>query len=265
MSWIEIEERIMLQILTQKNARKSQNLPFCYICGKSFAGKDETNHDHVPPSRIFAKEDRSFPLKLRTHKSNCHAQLFSQLHGKFPSDISDSLNISVFQHAENENKIAIFQERDIEILLRRWIQGFHAALYEKHLPSNSNWAIQGPLPSAMMTAHGLVIEPIKKQHYEFVNHIKKNRAANSVDTIVTNNGKLRYECVWDRLSDGSYCCIFALDLYGWSNLGDNENFERRGCAGMYRPTDQILPLGAAVSTSLIFDLKEGSSADPFGD
>jgi hypothetical protein len=264
----------MAQILSQADARKVRDLSFCYICGYSFSSEEETNYDHLPPSAIFAVADRDFPLKLRTHKWGCHSslnlddeimsQLFALAHGKYPYPKTDMMNLSSYEHIDGGKIITIFDEKNIELLLRRWIQGFHAALYGTSLAANSSWAIQGPFPSAGMTDYGLIVEPIKMQHYEFVKCIKRNRLAGNIDRVVTNNGKLKYECVWDLLSDGSPGCVFALNLYDWAGLGDTENFEKRGCAGLYRPASLELPSNASVSTSLVFEASNEAPTDPFG-
>lgn len=265
----------MLTILSQTDSRKVRDLPFCYLCGVSFKDGDETNHDHVPPESIFAKDDRNFPIKLKTHKIECHAplnlddeifgQLVALLHGKVPSESNDKLNIAIAAHPDTGKTTGVFQERNVEYLIRRWIQGFHAALYRTYLPTTAKWAIQGPFPSAKITEGGLVPDPIKGQHYAFVTCIKKNRRVGNLDRVVANNGKLVYECVWDKLSDGTPCCVFALDLYSWADLGDINNFPRRGCAGLYSHIGQAAPLGAAKATNLEFEIIQNERADPFAD
>jgi hypothetical protein len=73
---------------TQKALRPLQRLPFCYWCGRDLAGEADTNVDHVPPSTIFLKDDRSFPLILPTHvecngERSVHDQLMGTLVGVF--------------------------------------------------------------------------------------------------------------------------------------------------------------------------------------
>ena len=264
---------VVPNIVTQSDCRKVRDLPFCYICGKPFNGADETDYDHVPPQSIFATTDRNFPIKLKTHKAECHAplnlddeiigQLIALLHGKTPSKSNDRLNIVIAKNQKTGSKIGLFRERNIEFLIRRWVQGFHAALYESYLPETVRWAIQGPFPSASLTEQCLIPNQIKDQHFEFVTCIKRNRLVGNVDRIVANNGKLRYECVWDKLNDGTACCVFALDLYGWADLGAVNKFPRRGCAGLYSHLNQAVPEDATRATNLIFEIEQNERADPF--
>lgn len=263
----------MPKIVSQEDCRKVRDLPFCYLCGKPFDGSGETNDDHVPPQSIFAPADRNFPIKLKAHKVKCHAplnlddeiigQLIALRHGKKPSESNNRMKITIDENLEIGRSMGLFRERNIEFLLRRWIQGFHAALYKSYLPATVRWAIQGPFPSAKITEQGLVPDQIREQHYEFVTCIKKNRLAGNIDRLVTNNGKLIYECVWDKLSDGTACCVFALDLYGWADLGDVNNFPRRGCAGLYSHLNQAVPEDAARATNLVFEIEQSERADPF--
>ncbi|EGW23589.1 hypothetical protein Mettu_2450 [Methylobacter tundripaludum SV96] len=264
----------MISITTQKDAGKIRDLSFCYICGIDFQESDSKNLDHVPPKSIFAKPDRDFPLKFTTHKDQCHSpmnlddevisQLFALIHGKQPSEKNDKLKIGVYQRTETGAIMASFSERNIEILLRRWLKGFHAALYREPLDENTRFAIQTPFPSGVKKDDQFIDAPIKEQHYEFVECIKKNRAIGKLDCIQSNNGRLRYECVWDKLSNGSWSCIFALNLYDWKNLGDINNFKARGCAGMYSPPNGKAPNNAALATQLEFRFENLDEADPFG-
>lgn len=263
----------MPSIVSQADCRKVRDLPFCYLCGKAFNDGDETDHDHVPPESIFATADRNFPIKLKTHKVKCHAtlnlddeiigQLIALLHGKVPPKSNNRLKLAIAKNPETGKSTGLFKERNIEYLLRRWIQGFHAALYKSYLPTTVRWAIQGPFPSGNMTERGLVPNHIKDQHFEFVTCIKKNRLTGNIDRVVANNGKLIYECVWDKLSDGMACCVFALNLYGWADLGDINNFPRRGCAGLYSHLNQAVPEDATRATNLVFEIEQNERADPF--
>jgi hypothetical protein len=102
------------------------------------------------------------------------------------------------------------------------------------------------------------------QHRLFVETIKINRAARRIDFISSNNGKLRYECVWARSDSGPWICVFALNLYEWSDLGDVNNFAKRGCAGMYVTPTGATPEGAAVATELKISVPNFHPLDPFG-
>ncbi len=261
----------MVSITTQSAARKVRSLPFCYVCGALFKSGDEANHDHVPPETIFLASDRNFPIKLKTHKQ-CHepmnlddevmGQLIKLIHRIQPNERDDKLKIKGYS-TETGKTIAAFEGKNLEELIKRWLKGFHAALYRTALPSISMFAIQTPFPSGVRKNGKLIENPILEQHYKFVESIKRNRVANNLDLIVSNNNKFNYECVWDQLDDKSWICIFAIDLYGWKDLGDVNNFQPRGCAGCYRLPQGNAPAGACLATQLEFKLDNSDKADPF--
>ena len=265
---------LVVSLTTQRDARAVRDLPFCYICGNSIDASDSINYDHVPPESIFDKIDRNFPLKLAIHEKQCHSpmnlddevlgQLIALIHGKQPSEKNDKLKIAIYQKSDTGSLMATFNQRNIEFLLRRWIKGFHAALYREPLATDTKFAIQTPFPSGVVKDGQVIEDPIRDQHFKFIECIKRNRAAGNLDSIVTNNGKLRYECVWDRLSNNSWACIFSIDLYGWKNLGDVNNFMPRGCAGLYSSPTGMVPKIASKATQLEFNVENSDAADPFG-
>lgn len=268
-----IEAGTLKTLMTQKEFRGVHDLPFCYICGKTFGADDDIDHDHVPPKAAFDAADHNFPLKLAVHRRNCHAsmnlddeilgQLISLIHGKQPSTRNDKLKIELYEDAESGAVMASFNQRGIELLIRRWLGGFHAALYRSYLPGRTRFAIQTTFPSGTIQSGQFKEDQIKKQHYLFVECIKRNRAAQNLDKIISNNGKLIYECVWDQLSDESWGCIFSINLYDWIELGDVTNFRSRGCAGLYSLPNGLVPGGASVATKLKFRLEHTNAADPF--
>lgn len=263
----------MVSLATQREAREVRDLPFCYICGNIFEEGDSINYDHVPPESIFDKPDRNFPLKLAIHEIQCHrpmnlddeilGQLVALIHGKQPSEKNDKLKIDIYQRSDTKKVMASFSQRNLEFLLRRWLSGFHTALYREPLDANTRFAIQTPFPSGTLMNGHFVEDPIKKQHYKFVECIKRNRSVNNLDYIESNNGKLRYECVWNQLSDNSWACVFALDLYGWKVLGDVNNFQARGCAGLYSLPSGKAPANACLATQLKFTQENFDATDPF--
>lgn len=264
----------MTTLTTQKDALAIRDLPFCYICGSQFDVGDAIDYDHVLPKAIFDPPDRNFPIKLAAHRDRCHSpmnlddeiigQLLSLIHGKRPSDRNNKLKIELYKRLDSGELLASFNQRSIEFLIRRWLKGFHAALYRSPLPEGTEFAIQTPFPSGTIHKGHIEEDPIKEQHFEFVECIKRNRVARNLDRIECNNKKLRYECVWDQLSNQSWACIFAIDLYGWIDLGDVNNFKPRGCTGLYIPPSGIAPSSASLATKLEFKLPNKYTADPFG-
>jgi hypothetical protein len=144
----------MARLLTQSEAQIVRDLPFCYLCGKSFADGDETNYDHVPPAAVFDKTDHDFPIKLKVHEHSCHAplnlddeiigQLISLKHGRYPSEAVDKLKIESYRRTDNDALMHSFTQQDLKPIIRRWIKGFHAALYKAPLPAETKFAIQTP-------------------------------------------------------------------------------------------------------------------------
>lgn len=115
-------------------------------------------------------------------------------------------------------------------IIFRWIQGFHAALYQEFLDPAGHFVVQEPFPSGERPGH---VYPIAPWHGPFVQELKRNRAAGRLDRLELPNGELRYHCVWVEDDNGIDLCIFALDLYGWSRLGDIHRHAERSCVGSY--------------------------------
>lgn len=251
--------------------RHAHSLPFCYLCGNVFDPTDEANDDHVPPSGIFSEADRDFPLILRTHQ-DCNTarsqddqvagQLVGVLHGRKVNPTHKKLKVKL-GHFENGSRAVVVGNLDIRAIIRRWVRGFHAALYKEYLPEADSFMTCPPLPEAKPTADGPQFMPVQEVFPLFVKELKRNRATATLDRIVCRNGKCRYECVWTQADNGTWMCVYGLDLYNWIDLGD-KNFEPRGCVGTYiRPSGGV-PSGASRSTRLEFPVATGGRLDPFG-
>jgi hypothetical protein len=239
---------------TQKQLAEVLKLRFCYWCGNLFLPGDEKDKDHIPPKACFAKVDRNFPLQLPTHKScnKVHSledkkigQLIGLKHGKVPPSKRDRMLKVTEVHGSNREQVGFVTNVNIDGTIRRWIMGFHAALYQEPIPQDMRFAVETPFPTARPEQGVVTVNPLPRpQHRMFVETIKTNRAVGNLDRIQANNKKLTYECVWDQADGGQWMCIFALDLYGWKDLGDINNFQARGCAGVYLvPSALAAPLG----------------------
>jgi hypothetical protein len=129
----------MASLITQRDFRAVQNLPFCYLCGQSFAPDDRINRDHVSPKSIFAGPDRS-PLLLATHQ-HCNSaqkltdekvgQLIALKRGYMPSP-PENRRLK-FGRPMLVGLTAV-TNLDVDEAVWRWIRGFHAALYREPLP-----------------------------------------------------------------------------------------------------------------------------------
>jgi len=258
---------------THKQFEEVLKLLFCYWCGNPILPGEVRDRDHIPPRSCFAKVDRSIPLALPTHKI-CNAahnlddekigQIIGLKYGQVPpSKRNRRLKFSRI-YAPNGNQAVAITNVDIRGAIRRWIRGFHAALYREPIPQNTVFAIETPFPSASPKQHGPVFNPLRTpQHRMFVEVIKTNRAVRNFDRIQSNNKKLTYECVWDQADGGQWICIFALDLYGWKDLGDIKNFQARGCVGMYMTPSAIAPSLATKAKRLSLILPNYDKLDPF--
>ena len=260
-------------LVTHKQIQDVRHLPFCYLCGKTFEPTDQKNKDHVPPRAVFAKVDRNFPLELPTHL-RCNSkhklidekigQVISLKHGRVPSLKNLRLRFRIFHSSGGAATRGAVVNVDIHGAIRRWLGAFHAALYREPLQAGTRFAIQTPFPEARLSPGAPQVEPVRDQHLVFVQTIKVNRAAKNLDVIRCNNGKLIYECVWDQADDGTWICVFALDIYGWKDLGDVHNFSGRGCAGSYLLPSGTAPLPSSKGTKLHAPVPNYDVLDPFG-
>ena len=258
---------------TQKAMQGVRALPFCYLCGVIFDCTEVPNADHVPPSGLFAVTDRDFPLILPTHPT-CNAnqskddqvvgQLVGVIHGRRPNPTHKKFRVSVGRF-ENGSTALVVGGLDLRRIIRRWIRGFHAALYSEHLPENSRFLTCPPLPEAEPLADGPKFRPVMDVVPKFVEELKRNRATGTLDRIVCRNGKCRYECVWSQADNGTWMCIYGLDLYEWINLGDTANFEPRGCVGSYIRSGGGFPPRGTCTTRLEFSVVNRARLDPFGE
>lgn len=148
--------------------------------------------------------------------------------------------------------------------VERWVKAFHAALYREPLPPSTSFGIETPFTVAVPTRHGIVLDTGRPQHLLFVETVKCNRMANNVDTVVCNNGKVRYECVWRETSQGSWVCIFGLDIYDWKDLGKVDFGQTKGCVGFYECLSGVPPRGAAKYVALTVVAANLQPFDPFG-
>jgi hypothetical protein len=154
---------------------------------------------------------------------------------------------------------------DFRAIIHRWIRGFHAALYSEYLPEDTPFSTCPPVPEAEPTANGPKIRSVMEAVPEFVKELKRNRATGTLDRIVCRNSKCRYECVWSQADNGTWMCIYGLDLYQWIDLGDTTNFEPRGCVGSYIRSGGGIPAVGTRTTRLEFPVANRACLDPFAD
>jgi hypothetical protein len=239
-------------ITSHKQFQEVGKLTFCYVCTSPFVIGVAADRDHIPPQACFAKADRNVPLVLRTHVKCNHdhnandelvGQLISLKHGHSPAARARRLNFEVVPSPHNGDFLAGFDNLDFGNVIRRWVRGFHAALYREPLSASCRFDVS----------------------LRFVEAIKINRVARNLDQIVSNNGKLQYDCVWAQSDDsGPWLCIFALNIYDWKDLGDSKHFPARGCVGSYVLPSGKPPLSATLVTKLQISISNFDVLDPFG-
>ena len=260
-----------IALTTHHTLQVASRLPFCYLCGEEFNPSDHVDRDHVPPSGLFAKTDRAPPLILRTHR-RCNArrapedqaigQLVGVLHGRRVNRRNNKVRVRLGE-APNGTRILAVTDIDVREAIRRWVRGFHAALYREYLPPDSVFATHPPLPEGARVGTDVRVLPVPAVVPRFVEALRRNRAVGSVDRIVCRNGRCRYECAWNQADDGRWICIYGLDLYNWSDLGDQRQMPR-GCVGCYLRPSGGVPANASTGTRLIFNVENASTLDPFG-
>jgi hypothetical protein len=187
------------------------------------------------------------------------------IHGRYPAPDNIRFAVDVLASDGIDQPFLGLVGTNLHNVIRRWLRGFHAALYGEFLANDTPNYLHPPFPFGNRNADNQVtVEPILDQQRLFVEIIKKNRAAGALDRIECFNSKCIYECVWESCDDGRPICIFALNLYDWKQLADSENFPPRGCVGMYSPNSGK-PEGATQSTSLDVTFTNQDTLDPFAD
>lgn len=262
----------MPTISTQKEFRDRQSLSFCYLCGQKLKQEDSTR-DHVLAKAMFKIEDREPALILPTH-GRCNtkksqgdeklAQVLWAGRGHYPSAKNQKVRPVRYDCENLSRPLFGIPDTDMKETVWRWVQGFYAALYQEHLRYESdNKALHLPFPGARLEGHVLVGEPILQQQYGIADWIKRNRETGSVDSLVANNGKTRFECVWIQSHQGPWACVFALTVDNWESLALRRDVgPYRGCVGFYGLDRK--PLEASSETLLVIDIQNRDPLDPFG-
>ena len=188
-------DSMAIQVLTQQDVRPLRRLPFCYICGRQFSPDDVQNDDHVPPTSLFLEADRNHPLILPTHYDCNHGrhvedqqigQLIGLLHGDAPNPQHQRIQLFGGQGPDG-NPFAAAGGLDLTAIIRRWVRGFHAALYREPMADGTQFMTSPPLASADMDTGQ--VDPVHDIVPHFVRAIRQNREGGPLDRIVCRNGK----------------------------------------------------------------------------
>jgi hypothetical protein len=260
----------MVALRWPKDFRNVQNLSFCYICGVQFENDDETDRDHVPPKNAFHPRDRNPPLILKTHKS-CNerfsvvdkkiGQMIALRRGEKPKATRDkALKFVKYPQIGMTGLVNL----NIDDAIWRWLAGFHAALYRETM-IGARGSIQTPFPKGQTDRGQVVFEPLHPQHAVIVSTIKRNRAHDNLDRLISNNGQLVYECVWAQFDEETrWFCMFGLDFYDWKDLGGHtKEIPSRGCAGYYTLPSYLAPENASRDRAETIITHNYDALDPF--
>lgn len=245
----------------------ARTLPFCYDCGKGFGADFPSNSDHLPPSTVFDDLDREPVLILSAHPA-CNGgyspqdQLIGQLVGLLHRRRLDpeQNKLDLREVAADDGQVrAILYGAPLQAIIRRWVRGFHAALYREHLPERKGSFKTIP-PLTAVAGTRTTISPCRPEPITLPleSALRQARTQGELDRIEIRNGKCRYHCVWVPWTATEWCCVYQLDLYNWSDLGD-PRLPPTNCVGMYRAVGAEPPRGAATITSA------PASADSAGD
>jgi hypothetical protein len=170
-----------------------------------------------------------------------------------------------FRTPNQETHIAV-DNVDIRGAVERWVRAMHAALNGEPLVPATRFGIETPFAIAIPTSTGGVglDRGIMKQHRLFVEVLKESRELGKIDCVVANNGKFRYECVWEQATNKNWVCTFALDIYDWKDLGRTPLGPKKGCVGFYQYLVSAPPLEATRRSLIKSTATNLEPLDPFG-
>jgi hypothetical protein len=244
---------VPIEMASHGSLGSARTLRFCYLCGKAFGSSADRNADHVPPSTVFDDLDREPVLILSTHP-DCNGayspqdqqigQLVGMLHRRrFPAG-QRKLAIHEIEGDDGEIR-ALLYGTSLPATIRRWVRGFHAALYREYLPEREGSFKTFP-PLTAVDGTGTTVSPRPQELIapRLESALRQARAQGQLDRIEIRNGKCRYQCVWAPWTATEWCCVYQLDLYNWSDLGD-PRLPQTNCVGIYRAVGAEPPRGAA--------------------
>ena len=172
-------------------------------------------------------------------------QLVGMLHRRrFPAG---QRKLAIHEIGGDDGEIrALLSGTPLPAIIRRWVRGFHAALYREYLPEREDSFITIP---PLTAAVGSAPRPQPQIAPRLTSVLRQARRLRKIDTIQIRNGTCRYQCVWAPWSGSEWGCVYQLDLYNWSDLGDPRLPSTR-CMGFYRAVGSNPPSGAATMESL---------------
>lgn len=253
--------------------RVRQEIVFCYLCGNSLDECSEVDADHVPPKGAFAKNDRINPLILNTCVSCNHewsiadsllGEIFTSFNGrKFCERNRPKLKIHRIKNASSGHAFDAVIGINMKSVVYRMLHGFHAALYHEYLPEKTPNDVSLQFPAYDITS-GQILDGIHPLHAPVAEKLRLERLSHNVDSISIYRNKCQYICVWDKLDNGTTCCLFALEIYDWSKMADKTLAPNACCVGMYMPQNGR-PKNCAKASGLLLPSRPLQTLNPFND
>lgn len=267
----------MPSVTTQQQLQRARKrVDHCYLCGKPLVGDRPVNRDHAPPKALFVDADHATPMILPTHvacngnrsqQDEIVGQLFYLLHGRQIEPQRDRRGLEQVSDTAGGLHVVlparhVFFEGEID----RWVRACHATLYGRVLPKvGVQRNIHPPMPTGEFDEEGRIcFDQVLPQVPKFVEVIRRNRAAGTLDRIEAWNGKFRYECTWLQGQQERWACVWAMRVYDWERLGETWQQEPRGCTGYYE-SPEGKPPEAAIGITEQLSVFTGEPLNPFAE
>lgn len=251
----------MREVVTEQQAREVARLDFCYICGRPFTEDRARTRDHVPPKKIFLKQDRDWPLILPAHEE-CNSE--NSVSDEQAKGLVALLNPGNPGLPPLKTKLvgAVRRgDKPVGVLLKglalgsivsKMLRACHTALYGEYLPAETRNKILLPLPEFDANSGQVAKDTHLPQHKMFCKLLKDNRKLSRTDRIEAYNGKFRFEVVWSTADDDvTIFAVFGIDVYAWHQLAQDVLGRSQGCIGVYQIGRKGFPKDASVAVKTI--------------
>jgi hypothetical protein len=243
---------VPIQLNSHSTLDTARTLPFCYLCGNPFEGNDR-DRDHVPPSTVFDDLDQEPVLILSTHPG-CNrdesqqdqqiGQLVGMLHRRRLPPGQTKIEMREVEEDDGQIRVVV-PGIPLAAIIRRWVRGFHAALYGEYLPEREeSFVTIPPLPAGVGSGASFRQSPQPPIVSQLTTVLQEARRRRQIDTIRLRNDTCRYDCVWTPWSGAEWRCVYGLDLYDCCDMGDRR-LPRTPCVGFYRAVGTNPPVNSA--------------------
>lgn len=200
----------------------------------------------MPPRKVFSRNGRTDPLVLPAHTlcnskySDRDEKIAQLLRLQVPDEYTWESNQLKFKLTEQQIQaypglsLARIEGSQLFSSVRRWINGFHAALYRQAVYQNAKLSIILPFPNSSSEDESAFQINEADAMFGVLASVLNDRIKRSLtDGIIAYKGELQYECFWTLTDSGQTMCIFGLRVHNWELLGETPLTGRRGCVGCY--------------------------------